>query len=269
MADTRSYAETKPGATQVAVAPVIEFLGVSKSFGPKRVYDQMSLSVYAGETLAVIGGSGQGKSVCLKLMIGLLRPDAGEIRYRGNVVAKLDAAGLRDLRRKVAYVFQGGALFDSMSVLDNIGYALREHTKLSEAQITERAGYCLDMVGLESKVMGHFPASLSGGMRKRVALARSIALEPEVILYDEPTTGLDPRNITRIGRMIMKLQQELNVTSVVVTHDMPTAHKISDRIAMLHDCGFPFVGTADEMWTSQHPEVGDFIHGTLRRAYGA
>lgn len=258
-----------PLAGPPEAAPIIEFDKVVKRFGTHTVYDQMDLQVYRGETLTIIGGSGQGKSVCLKMMIGLLRPDGGEVRFDGQSVAELDAEGLRQIRRRVAYVFQGGALFDSMSVLDNIGYGLLEHTKWSDEQIRQRALECLSMVGLPPETLHLVPASLSGGMRKRVALARSIAIEPEVILYDEPTTGLDPKNITRIATMIMKLQRELKVTSVVVTHDMPTARRVSDRIAMLYEKRFPFVDTAKRMWSSETPEVRDFVHGNLRRAHGA
>jgi phospholipid/cholesterol/gamma-HCH transport system ATP-binding protein len=246
--------------------PIIDFQGVTKRFGEHVVYDGMSLSVLPGETLTIIGGSGGGKSVCLKMMIGLLLPDGGRVLFHGTSVPDLDEEGLRLVRRKVAYVFQGGALFDSMSVAENIGYALREHTDWSEARIHDRARECLEMVGLPVPVADQMPASLSGGMRKRVALARSTAIEPEVILYDEPTTGLDPKNIKRIGDMILKLQRELGVTSVVVTHDMPTAHKVSDRIAMLYEKAFPFVGTADEIWHSTRPEVRDFVHGRIRKA---
>lgn len=265
---SNAIAESPPSAKQGAT-PIIEFIGVTKTFGTNTVYEQMNLSVLPGETLAIIGGSGQGKSVCLKMMIGLLRPDAGRVIFSGLSVPELDAEGLRQVRRRVAYVFQGGALFDSMTVEENIGYALREHTHKSDAEIRERASACLEMVGLEPRVMELMPSSLSGGMKKRVALARSIAVEPEVILYDEPTTGLDPKNIARIGSMIMKLQRELKVTSVVVTHDMPTAKKVSDRIAMLYERKFPFVDTADAMWNDRRPEINDFIHGNLRKAHGA
>jgi phospholipid/cholesterol/gamma-HCH transport system ATP-binding protein len=245
--------------------PIIEFKDVTKRFGEHVVYEHMNLSVLPGETLTIIGGSGEGKSVCLKMMIGLLVADAGDVLFHGRSVASLDDEGLRQVRRKVAYVFQGGALFDSMTVGENIGYALREHTKWDPQRIEQRALECLEMVGMPPQTADQMPASLSGGMRKRVALARSIAIEPEVILYDEPTTGLDPKNIKRIGDMIIKLQRELGVTSVVVTHEMSTAHKVSDRIAMLYKKSFPFVGTADEMWHSTRPEVRDFIHGRIRR----
>jgi phospholipid/cholesterol/gamma-HCH transport system ATP-binding protein len=250
----------------VTAEPIIDFRGVTKRFGEHVVYDGMNLSVLPGETLTIIGGSGEGKSVCLKMMIGLLLPDAGQVLFRGTSVPELSDEGLRLVRRKVAYLFQGGALFDSMTVAENIGYALREHTDWDPARIHHRALECLDMVGLGAVVAEQMPASLSGGMKKRVALARSIAIEPEVILYDEPTTGLDPKNIKRIGDMIIKLQRELGVTSVVVTHDMPTAHKVSNRIAMLYQRAFPFVGTADEMWHSSAPEVRDFVHGRIRKA---
>ncbi|MBC8068730.1 MAG: ATP-binding cassette domain-containing protein [Deltaproteobacteria bacterium] len=256
----------KPGAD---AKPIIELDDVTKAFGTNNVYEHMSLSVYPGETLTIIGGSGQGKSVCLKMMIGLLPVDEGHVRVDGKDVAELDDEGLRQVRRRVAYVFQGGALFDSMTVLENIGYAMREHTKATDAEIHARAIECLKLVNLQDDMLAQMPASLSGGQRKRVALARSIAIEPEVILYDEPTTGLDPRNITRIGDMIMKLQKELRVTSVVVTHDMPTARKVSNRIAMLYERSFPYVGPTEEMWNSKHREVRDFIHGTLRRGPAA
>ncbi len=245
--------------------PIIAFVDVSKSFGDNTIYAGMNLEVHPGETLTIIGGSGLGKSVCLKMLIGLLPVDSGRITVLGTDIGTADDEVLREVRRRVAYVFQGGALFDSMTVLENIGYGLREHTKMGDEEIRARAKACLEMVGLEEKDLDTMPASLSGGMRKRVALARSIAPQPEVILYDEPTTGLDPRNITRIGDMIKKLQRELQVTSVVVTHDMPTARKVSDRIAMLYRHRFPFVGTVQEMWQSEDPAVRDFIHGTLRR----
>ncbi len=271
--DTVRAPAPAPGAPSEAPsgqrAPIIELVDVSKSFGANSVYEHMDLAVYPGETLTIIGGSGQGKSVCLKLMIGLLPTDSGTVRVAGKDVAQLDAEGLRQVRCRVAYVFQGGALFDSMNVLDNIGYALREHTQKSDEEIRERALECLHLVNLQDDMLAQMPASLSGGQRKRVALARSIAMEPEVILYDEPTTGLDPRNITRIGDMIKKLQDELHVTSVVVTHDMPTAHKVSDRIAMLYEKRFPYVGTTEQMWNSEHREVRDFIHGLLRRSANA
>lgn len=247
------------------MAPVIELKGVSKSFGDKLIYKSMDLAVEEGETFTIIGGSGMGKSVCLKLMIGLLMADEGQVLYRGKEVAEMNGEDLRKLRRDVTMVFQGGALFDSMDVYENVAYALREHTKMDEKSILQRVQECLHMVGLESdeESLQKMPASLSGGMRKRVALARSIAIQPSVILYDEPTTGLDPANINRIGAMIKKLQRELHVTSIVVTHDMPTAFDVSNRIAMLWDYRFPYLGTPEEIRNSPAPEVQDFIQGRI------
>lgn len=245
---------------------VFELRNLYKAFGENVIYEDMNLQVEEGETFTIIGGSGMGKSVCLKLMIGLLPYEAGHVLFRGKEVGEMDREQLRELRRHVSMVFQGGALFDSMTVLENVTYSLREHTKMSDEEMLERAKECLSMVGLgyDPDIMYRFPAGLSGGMRKRAALARSIAIKPEVILYDEPTTGLDPANIKRIGAMIMKLQKELNVTSIVVTHDMPIAFECSDRVAMLHDKKFPFIGTAKEMEHSDIPEVKDFVEGKYR-----
>jgi phospholipid/cholesterol/gamma-HCH transport system ATP-binding protein len=242
---------------------VFELRDLHKRFGDNVIYDGMNLQIEQGETFTIIGGSGMGKSVCLKLMIGLLPYEGGHVLFKGQEVGDMNREQLRELRRNVSMVFQGGAMFDSMSVLDNVTYALREHTKMSDQEMLERAKECLDMVGLgyDPNILYRMPASLSGGMRKRAALARSIAIKPEVILYDEPTTGLDPANIERIGSMIQKLQKELNVTSIVVTHDMPIALERSDRVAMLYDKKFPFVGTNEEF--KDHPEtvVREFIKG--------
>jgi len=242
---------------------VFELKNLYKAFGNNVIYEDMNLAVEAGETFTIIGGSGMGKSVCLKLMIGLLPYERGHVLFKGKEVGDMDREQLRELRRNVSMVFQGGALFDSMTVFENVTYALREHTKMSDQEMLERAKECLDMVGLgyDPDIMYRMPAGLSGGMRKRAALARSIAIKPEVILYDEPTTGLDPANINRIGHMIRKLQKELGVTSIVVTHDMPIAFECSDRIAMLYQKKFPFIGTVDEIKNSPAEEVQDFIQG--------
>ncbi|NVB41843.1 ATP-binding cassette domain-containing protein [Pseudenhygromyxa sp. WMMC2535] len=244
---------------------LISFEGVHKSFGDNTVYEDMNLDVRLGETLTIIGGSGQGKSVCLKLMIGLLRADAGRVLYYGHDVADMGAEQLRELRTRVSMVFQGGALFDSMNIGQNVGYALREHTDMSDDEIEQRSIESLELVGLgpstHSGIMEQFPAALSGGMVKRVALARSIALRPEVILYDEPTTGLDPSNCNRIARMIRKLQGELGVTSIVVTHDMTTAWYVADRVAMLYERNFPFVDEVEAFREIENPAVRDFIEG--------
>lgn len=244
---------------------VIDFRGVHKSFGKNQVYRDMNLDVRLGETLTIIGGSGQGKSVCLKLMTGLLKPDAGEVLYYGEDVAEMKAEALRELRMRVSMVFQGGALFDSLTIAQNVGYALHEHTDLGDEQIRRRVVESLELVGLDPAthpgILEQMPAALSGGMIKRAALARSIAMRPEVILYDEPTTGLDPSNCNRIARMIRKLQRELGVTSIVVTHDMTTAWYVADRVAMLHDKQFPYVDEVEAFRAIEDPTVRDFIEG--------
>jgi phospholipid/cholesterol/gamma-HCH transport system ATP-binding protein len=242
---------------------VFELKHLSKRFGDNVIYEDMNLEIEEGETFTIIGGSGMGKSVCLKLMIGLLPYEGGHVLFKGKEVGDMDREQLRELRRHVSMVFQAGALFDSMSVLENVTYALREHTKMSDQDMLERARECLDMVGLgyDPDIINRMPAGLSGGMRKRVALARSIAIKPEVILYDEPTTGLDPANIERIGDMILKLQKELKVTSIVVTHDMPIAWRCSNRVAMLWDKKFLYIGTPDEIKACPAQEVRDFIEG--------
>jgi phospholipid/cholesterol/gamma-HCH transport system ATP-binding protein len=253
------------GQTRARGETVISFENVDKSFGSNVIYQGMNLDVKLGETLTIIGGSGQGKSVCLKLMIGLLHADAGRVCYYGEDVGTMNAEQLREIRMRVSMVFQGGALFDSMTIAQNVGYALREHTKMGDEEILARAVESLTLVGLGPErhpgIVDQMPASLSVGMRKRVALARSIALRPEVILYDEPTTGLDPSNCNRIARMIRKLQRELGVTSIVVTHDMTTAWYVADRVAMLHDKAFPFVDEVEAFRAIEDPQVRDFIEG--------
>lgn len=244
---------------------IIEFDDVNKAFGSNVIYRGMNLDVRLGETLTIIGGSGQGKSVCLKLMIGLLHAEGGQVRYYGENVGQMNSEQLREIRLRMSMVFQGGALFDSMTIVQNVGYALREHTRMGDEEIEHRAAESLTLVGLGPddypEIMEQMPAALSVGQRKRVALARSIALRPEVILYDEPTTGLDPSNCNRIARMIRKLQRELGVTSIVVTHDMTTAWYVSDRVALLHDKQFPYVEEVEAFRALEDPIVRDFIEG--------
>jgi len=246
-------------AAAVTVA-LIEFRNVKKAFGPKVVYEDLVLDVHKGESLTIIGGSGMGKSVMLKLLIGLLRVDGGSITFDG---ARVDAIPERDyavVRRRIGMLFQGAALFDSLSVRDNVAYGLREHYKMSESEITERVNASLTDVGLPD-VAKMMPSDLSGGMRKRVALARAIALKPEVLLYDEPTTGLDPVSTERVNRLITETKKLHDVTSIVVTHDMPSALEISDRIAMVHKGFIIFTGTPDEIRRAEDPRVRDFIEG--------
>ncbi len=238
--------------------PILAFEDVYKAFGENRVLRGLSLDVRAGETLVVLGPSGSGKSVILKLAVGLLRPDRGMIRAVGQEISGLSEEKLRQVRRKVSMVFQGGALFDSMTVSDNVAFALREHTAMDEEAIGRRVDQCLSMVNLESAV-DLLPAQLSGGMKKRVALARAVALEPEVILYDEPTAGLDPVVAGWINRLIRGLQSRLGITSVVVTHDIDSAALVGDRIAWLHEGVIDFVGTMDEARAEPPGPLHEFL----------
>jgi len=240
----------------------IRFLGVKKAFGPKRIYSGLTLDLIRGETITVMGASGSGKSVMLKMLIGLLKPDAGEILFDGQDVAKMSDDKLTDVRRRIAYLFQGAALFDSLSVGENVAYGLREQfwDKMSNDEILARVEQSLGLVGLPG-IETMRPSDLSGGMKKRVGLARTLALQPEVILYDEPTTGLDPINTARINHLIIAIQRTLKLTSVVVTHDMGTAFAVSDRLAMIGKGRILLVGTKDDFRNTQNPAVRDFIEG--------
>jgi len=240
---------------------LIEMRGVKKSFGSKQVYRGLDLAVERGESLVVIGGSGQGKSVMLKLLIGLLETDDGEIEFDGEQLTGANEETFARVRRRIAMLFQGAALFDSMSVRDNVSYGLREHYRsMTEAERDERVRESLAYVGLEG-IESKWPSDLSIGMRKRVGLARALAIRPEVLLYDEPTTGLDPINVERINHLVRHLQKELGVTSIVVTHEMSTLFAVSDRVAMVQTGGMIFVGTTDELLRSTDPRVHDFVRG--------
>jgi len=241
--------------------------GVSKSFGTKVVLDGADLLIHKGETIVIIGRSGEGKSVLLKHIVRLLEPDAGRIWVEGSDVQTLEDGPLMELRRKFGFLFQGAALFDSMTICRNIGLALEEHTDWPAAKIRARACECLAQVGLvgaEDKL----PSELSGGMKKRAGLARAIVMEPRYILYDEPTTGLDPITSDTINDLIIQLQKDLGVTSIVVTHDMPSAFKIADRMAMLSRGRIVFTGTVDEVRTTAHPMVRQFIEGRSQGPLG-
>ncbi|MEZ4424659.1 MAG: ABC transporter ATP-binding protein [Gemmatimonadota bacterium] len=238
----------------------IRLVGLHKSFGTKTVLDGVDLEVAEGGTVAVMGSSGVGKSVLLKHVVGLLRPDRGEIWVDGDNVNGLSGEGLRDLRRKVGYVFQFAALFDSLTIADNICLGLRRLPDWDDARIRERVEECLHLVDLEG-YGERFPAQLSGGQRKRAGLARAIATRPRYLLYDEPTTGLDPVTTTVIDRLIMRMRDELGVTSVVITHDLTSAFRVSDRVAMLHDGRIRFFGTPQEIQEATDPVVRGFVAG--------
>ncbi len=242
--------------------PLIRFRGVKKAFGPKVIYAGLDLEIRRGEALTIVGGSGVGKSVMLKMLIGLLVPDAGSIIFDGEEVTAMKESALARVRQRITMLFQSGALFDSLSVAENVAYGLEEHYRetMSKADIAERVAWALGSVGLPG-IEEMRPADLSGGMRKRVGLARSIALQPEVVLYDEPTTGLDPINTARVNHLIMGLREKLNITSVVVTHDMTSAFTISDRLAMVHSGGIIASGNVDEFRSLTDPRVADFIAG--------
>jgi phospholipid/cholesterol/gamma-HCH transport system ATP-binding protein len=234
--------------------------GLYKAFGKVEVLMGTDLTVAKGESMVVIGGSGTGKSVLVKHIIGLLHPDAGTVTVDGRQVSTLKRTELSDLRRRMGMLFQYAALFDSMTVGENVAFALRRHTKMSESEVRERVAEVLGMVGL-SGVEETWPAELSGGMKKRAGLARAIAMGPEIMLYDEPTTGLDPILADQINELILDFRERLNVTSVAITHDMVSAYKIADRIAMLHDGRIEEVGTPEQIQNSDNPVIQQFIHG--------
>lgn len=231
-----------------------------KSFGSQNVLKGVSFSVNSGETFVVIGGSGQGKSVLLKHIIRLLVSDKGEVRIKGTPIMNLKTAELYEIRREMGMVFQESALFDSMTVLDNVAFALRMHTDFPDREIRDRAREKLIKVGLKG-VEGKYPSEMSGGMKKRVGIARAIALSPEILLYDEPTTGLDPVLASAIDELILKMQDELGVTSVVITHDMKSATRIADRILFLYGGEIRFCGTPDELMSTDDPVLRQFIRG--------
>jgi len=239
----------------------IQFEEISKRLGRKEVLRGVDLDVARGESLVIIGRSGTGKSVLLKHVVGLMRPDRGTVRVNGIDVASLEEKELLSLREQMGMLFQGGALFDSMTVGENVGLALREHTPLPEKQIEIVVGEKLALVGLSGSE-GSRPSSLSGGMKKRAALARALALNPKIMLYDEPTTGLDPITSDVINRLIRRLQDRLKITSIAVTHDMRSAYHIADRIAMLHEGRIHAMGTPDEIQATRDPIVRQFIEGS-------
>jgi len=239
---------------------MIDIVDLTKSFDSHRVLDGLSLTVKTGETLVIIGRSGCGKSVLLKHIIGLMKPQEGSIIIDGIDVTKLSGRALDVLRKRFGMLFQSAALFDSLTVWENVGFALREHTSTPEAAVRERVRECLGLVGLEG-VEELMPSELSGGMRKRVGLARAIAMNPDIILYDEPTTGVDPIMGDVINELIIGLRDRMRVTSIVVTHDMASAYLIADRIGMIYKGKLVEAGAPKELLKTTHPVVRQFIDG--------
>ena len=239
--------------------PLIEMRGIHNKYGSKIVHRGIDLNVYPGEVLALMGGSGCGKSVLLRMIVGLEKPDSGTIQFKSEFIENLSEQNLVPVRKKIAYVFQYGALFDSFSIKENLAYPLREHTKFTETEIHEKVLSTLEQVGLKG-TENLYPSDLSGGMQRRVGVARSIIMNPEVILYDEPTTGLDPFNTQQILKIILKLKST-GATSVLVTHDMTAIFSVTDRVAFMKEGEIVALGTRDEIKNSKVKEVSNFIHG--------
>jgi len=233
---------------------------VHRAFGGNQVLRGLDLEVLDGETLSIIGFSGAGKSVILKHMVGLIQPDSGDVVVDGRNLSELDVRDLSALRRDIGYVFQFAALFDSMNIADNVAMGLRRIPGMYEEEIVSRVRECLALVELEG-IEDRYPSELSGGMVKRAGLARAIATKPKYLLYDEPTTGLDPVTVTVIDRLIVRMKEELGVTGIVVTHDIESAYRISDRIAMLHDGRVRTCGTVDEIKESDDLLLRSFLEG--------
>jgi phospholipid/cholesterol/gamma-HCH transport system ATP-binding protein len=241
---------------------MIKLVNLTKYFGELKVLDNISFEIRSGESLAIIGPSGCGKSTLLKLLIRLEAPTSGSIMMNNLDISRLSQDTLINLRKKMGLVFQSSALFDSLNVFENIAFALRQHTKMSDEQIAKVVKEKLRMVDLHG-IEDYMPSELSGGMRKRVSIARTLAFDPEIILYDEPTTGLDPITSVNIENLMLKLSRELRVTSIIVTHVLQTIYRVAERIVMLHDGKFIETGTPENTKNSQDPVVRKFITGGL------
>lgn len=239
--------------------PIIKVQDFKKAFGDKVVHDGVSFEVFKGECIGLVGGSGAGKSVFLRSLIGLEKPDSGQVLFKDIDVVALREHELIEIRKHIAYIFQGGALFDSMTVYENLAYPLREHTKLSEAEISKKVHELLDDFGL-AHTPELLPSELSGGMQKRIGLARGIILGPEVVLYDEPTAGLDPSNTKNIQSLILRLKKQ-GVTSILVTHDMPTAFAVCDRICLLKKGHIVESGRIEELQLNQSGPIAEYVNG--------
>jgi len=248
------------GSSKKGISPV-QVESLCKSFGDQTVLKGISLEVGRGETLSVLGRSGTGKSVLLKLIIGLHKPDSGSIRVNGEDVTKLRLKELNEVRKKVGFLFQQAALYDSLTIEENVGFPLRRHSSMSDAERGKRARELLASVGMDKDVH-KLPAELSGGMQKRVGLARALALDPDILLFDEPTAGLDPITAAEIDDLILRLQKERHMTSVVVTHDIHSARAVSDRLALMRDGQVLVEGTFEDLQKSRDPFVVQFLDGS-------
>jgi phospholipid/cholesterol/gamma-HCH transport system ATP-binding protein len=241
-----------------------ELIDVRKRFDGHEVLQGVSLTVQRGETVVIMGGSGSGKTVTLRLIAGLIRPTSGIVRVFGRRLDNLGEEDLLPIRRRMGYVFQGAALFDSLTVHENVAYPLREHTSLGEAAIRERVLHFLSLVGLETEVLPLLPSELSGGMRKRVGIARALAQEPEILLFDEPTAGLDPTNARMVAELIVQLRGGVCDAAGVVTHDLELTRTVADRVAILIEGRFAALGSRDEVLASDNPAVQAFLAGEAR-----
>jgi phospholipid/cholesterol/gamma-HCH transport system ATP-binding protein len=251
-------------AAETAGGPVVDVHDLRKRFDTNEVLRGVSFAVTRGETLVVMGGSGSGKTVMLRHVAGLIRPSSGTVEVFGRRIDHLSEEELLPIRRRMGYVFQGAALFDSLSVLENVAYPLREHTSLREAAIRERVVHFLSLVGLGPEILDLLPAELSGGMRKRVGIARALVGEPEVLLFDEPTAGLDPTNAKMVAELIVRLRGGICDTAVVVTHDLELAKTVADRLAILIDGRFAALGPLAAALGSTDPAVQAFLAGDAR-----
>jgi phospholipid/cholesterol/gamma-HCH transport system ATP-binding protein len=250
-----------PIEAQTDRAPV-SVKGLSKSFGNQNVLTDLDLTVNRGETVVMLGRSGTGKSVLLKLLIGLQQPDKGSIRISGREIAELSLDELNEVRKKIGFLFQQAALYDSLTVEDNVAFPLSRHTQLTPVERTQRVRDLLGRVGMEQDV-NKMPSELSGGMQKRVGLARALALDPEILLFDEPTAGLDPITSDEIGKLISRLKKERPMTGIVVTHDIHGAKEFSDRFVMIHEGQIVIEGTFEKLQKSQDPFVVQFLRGVV------
>ena len=252
------------GPAPAADQPVAELIDVRKRFDGNEVLRGVSLAVPHGETMVIMGGSGSGKTVTLRLIAGLIRPTSGVVRVFGRRLDNLGEEDLLPIRRRMGYVFQGAALFDSLTVHENVAYPLREHTSLDDGAIRERVLHFLSLVGLGPDVLNLLPSELSGGMRKRVGIARALAQEPEILLFDEPTAGLDPTNARMVAELIVQLRGGVCDAAVVVTHDLELTRTVADRVAILIDGRFAAMGPRDEVLASDSPAVQAFLAGEAR-----